>query len=202
VQRCIEGLLILITPAATLISAGADVFIHYAFGDKFAPAELGLSILSLVFILFYVSIILCNAMIIDNRSWPLTLISLAAIPIMAVCMVLFVPLGRRLFGTGGECAGAAIAVIANEIFVVIAILSRFGFAPMNRRNVGVLLKSAAIALCVLLVNRPLRGLGPARLLLELGIYAALALATRLVRPGEMMQAIRVIRAHRAEQATA
>jgi O-antigen/teichoic acid export membrane protein len=201
-RRCIEGLLILITPASTLISCGADVFIHYAFGDKFLPAQLSLSILSLVFILFYLSIILSSAMIIDNKSWSLTLISVAAMAIMAICMVVFVPLGRVAVGTGGESAGAAIAVIANEIFVVIALLSRFRFEPMDRRNVGVLIKSSAIALCVLLLNRPLHGLGPARLLVDLAIFVVLALATRLVRPGEMLKAIRVVRAHRAERATA
>jgi O-antigen/teichoic acid export membrane protein len=200
-RRCIEGLLIIITPASTLISAGADVFIHYAFGDKFAPAALGLSILSLVFILFYLSIILGSAMVIDNKSWALTVISLFAMAIMAIFMLIFVPLGRTLFGTGGECAGAAMAVIANEIFVVLAMLSRFGFTPMDRRNIGVLLKSVGIATVVLLINRPLQSLGPARLLVDAGLYLVLALAIRLIRPSDVMGALRIVRSRRTAAST-
>jgi hypothetical protein len=116
---------------------------------------------------------------------------------MAVLMLVFVPIGRALIGTGGECAGASAAVIANEIGVVVAMLSRYESPPLDCRNVVVLTKSVAIAAVVLVVDRFLRGLGPARLGLDLALYVVLALAVRLVRFDDVRRMIDIVKARRA-----
>ncbi len=201
-RRVIEALFILVTPVITMIAAGSDVFIHFAFGDKYAPAATGLSILSLVFLMFYLSIIICNGLIIAGKSWSVTLVSTSSIPCMALCMVAFVPLGRMIFGTGGECAGAAMAIIANETFVVVAILSRYTSSPFDRRNVVVLVKAVLVATGVLVANHALRRVGPARLVVDGGLYVALALLLRLVRLSDARRAISVLRSRQPDPSAA
>jgi O-antigen/teichoic acid export membrane protein len=197
VRRIIQALLIVVVPGTTLITAGSELFIHTAFGDRYMPAATGLSILSLVFLMFYLSIIMSNALVISGRSWSVTIISSSAVFLMPLFMITFVPLGRALFGTGGECAGAAMAVVANEVFVVIAMLSRFPSSPFDRRNIVVLLKAAAISATVLVNNHWMLRLGPVRLLLDAGLYACLALLTGLVRTEDVRRCIRAMRESRA-----
>jgi len=199
-QRCIEGLLITISPVTTLISVGSGIFVKLAFGEKFLPAQTGLSILSLVFVMTYLNIMLSSALIITGKSWSVTMISIGSILLLSLLMLVCVPVGRIMFGTGGECAGAAIATIISELCTVLAMLSRIGAKPMNRRNVEVLIKGLGISLTVIAIDRWLRkfGLGPVRLVADMGIYASLALAFGVVRPNDVRRAIGVLRSRRAE----
>jgi O-antigen/teichoic acid export membrane protein len=198
VRRTIEALIIIIAPATTLISAGSDIFISFAFGPKYAPATTGLSILSLVFLLYYVSIVLASGLVMLGRSWSVTVICSVAIVIMGASMLVFVPLGRKMFGVGGECAGAAMAVIANEIFVVIAMLTRFTELPFDRRNVTVLIRCVAICAVVLVTNHFLLRLGVVRLAIDMGLYAVLAVALGVLRTSDVRRVLDVLRARRAE----
>jgi O-antigen/teichoic acid export membrane protein len=199
VRRSLETLIVLIAPATTLLSCGADIFVRVAFGAKFAPAATGLSILSLVFVMFYLNIMLGNALVISGQEWWNTIVSVCSIFTMALLMLLCVPVGRVLLGTGGECAGAATAVIVNEMGVVAAMLSRFTSPPIDRRNVLVIVKSIAIAACVITTDRFIRGLGPARLVADLALYLALAVAIRVVRFEDVRDMIRVVRSRRSPE---
>jgi O-antigen/teichoic acid export membrane protein len=195
-RRSIEALVVLIAPIMTMISAGSDIFIRIAFGQRYLPAALGLSILSLVFLMIYLSILVSSALTIAGKSWSVTVISSGAVLIMAGLIIVFVPLGRALFGTGGECAGAAMAVIANEAFIVIAMLSRFRFAPFDRRNVSALIKATGISACVLVVNHLWHNLGAPRLLLDAALYLVLALVARLVSVTDVQRVVGVLRSRR------
>ena len=199
-QRSIEGLLITISPLTTLISVGSGIFVNLAFGPKFLPAQTGLSILSLVFVLTYLNIMLATALIITGRSWSVTTISISSILVLSAFMLIFVPIGRAVFGTGGECAGAAIATILSELCTVVAMLWRIGTKPMDRRNIEVLVKSMGISLTVIVVDRFLRGPAPGmiRLVADMGLYLVLALLTGVLRPNDVRRAINVVRSRRAE----
>jgi O-antigen/teichoic acid export membrane protein len=200
-RRSIEGLIVLIAPVTTLISAGSAIFLRAAFGEKYLPAATGLSILSLMFVMTYMNIMLASALIIQGKSWTVTLTSLGSIVVMAIFMLVFVPVGRSLLGTGGECAGAAAAVIASEVCVVLAMLRSTKYAPLDRRNVAVLVKSIAISTFVMLADRLLRPIGATRLLVDLILYVALALAIGVVRPADVRRTIRVLRSQRAQDVT-
>ncbi len=200
VRRSLEALFVIIAPATTLLCCGSDVFVRIAFGEKFAPAATGLSILSLVFVMFYLNIMLGNALIISGQEWWNTIIAVGSIFSIAVFMLICVPVGRRLLGTGGECAGASTAIILNEIGVVIVMLSRFDSPPLDRRNIVVIVKSLVIAACVITSDRFIRGLGPARLGLDLALYVVLALVLRVVQFDDVREMIRVVKARRAEPA--
>ncbi len=197
-RRAIEGMLVIIVPIMVLISVGSELWVKLAFGVKYLPAATGLSILSLVFVMTYLAMTLAGALVVLGKSWSVTLISAGAIVSMSGFMLVGVPFGRALFGTGGECAGAAMAVIANETCVVIAMLRRFRTPPLDGRNVAVLTKSLSIALLVIVLDRPMRGLGPARLVVDMTLYAALALATRVVRFDDVRRALRVMRPRRLD----
>jgi O-antigen/teichoic acid export membrane protein len=198
IRRSTEALIVIIAPVTTLISCGSDIFVRLAFGEKFAPAATGLSILSLVFVMFYLNIMLANALVISGQAWQNTLISVGSIFTLTLLMLVCVPVGRRLVGVGGECAGAAAAVIINELGVVVAMLSRFELPPLDRRNFVVIAKSLVIAVCVLTCDRFIRSLGPARLVADLGLYLVLALVLRVVQMSDVRQMIHVVKARRSQ----
>jgi O-antigen/teichoic acid export membrane protein len=200
-RRSVEGLIITIVPITVLMSAGSDVLIHFAFGDKYAPARTGLSILSLVFVMTYLDTMLAMVLIIRRQGWSVTIISISAVFITAILMFMFVPLGRHVIGVGGECAGAAASVIGSEACVLVAMLSRFRTFPLDARDIRVIVKSVALGLFILVVDRQLRFLGAARLLVDGGLYVVLAFAIRVVRVQDIRQLIKLLRLRRAEGAT-
>jgi O-antigen/teichoic acid export membrane protein len=192
-RRCVDALVIAVVPISVMISAGSDVFIHVAFGDSYAPAHTGLSILSLVFIMTYLDMMFGTALIIMGRGWFVTNISIGSVFVTATLMLVFVPLGRRVVGLGGECAGAAAAVVASEAFVLFAMMSRFPSFPLDARNRMILGKSCGLGAFVLVADRFLRGLGPSRLAADVVLFAVLALAIRLVTFEDIARLIELVR---------
>ncbi len=199
-RRSVEALVVIIVPITVLMSAGSDVLIHFAFGDKYAPARTALSILSLVFVMTYLDTMLAMVLIIRRQGWSVTIISISAVFVTGILMFLFVPLGRRLFGEGGECAGAAASVIGSEACVLVAMLSRFRVFPLDARNIRVIAKSTALGLFILVVDRQLRAFGALRLAFDGGLYLALAFAIGVVRIGDIRQVVRLLRGRRADGA--
>jgi O-antigen/teichoic acid export membrane protein len=200
-RRSIEGLVLIIAPITVFISVSSSVLIKLAFGDKYAPAAAGLSILSLVFAVTYVNMILSSALVVMGQSWSVTIISLLAILLMTGFMVVFVPVGRALFHVGGECAGAALAFISNESCVVLALMSRFKSSPLDARNVRAMAKTFVVAAIVIVIDRLMRPIGVVRLGVDVVLYVALALLLRLVRVSDARRVIDLIRARREEAAT-
>jgi O-antigen/teichoic acid export membrane protein len=198
-RRCLEGIVVAIIPITVLISAGADFLIHIAFRDKYAPARLGLEILSLVFVMTYMNTMLAMKLIIMRRGWSVTTISIASIFITALFVVIFAPIGRRWFGEGGECAGTAAAVIGSEACVLGAMLTRYQVFPLDGRNLRVFAKSLVLGIAVLFLDRQLRALGAARLIVDGLVYVLAALAIGVVRIPELALVIRLLRHRGAEQ---
>jgi O-antigen/teichoic acid export membrane protein len=196
-RRSLEGIVIVMIPATVLLSAGSEILIRLAFGAKYAPAATGLSIMSLVFAMTYVSMMCAINLNIMNRGWSVTVISIAAVFVTWLLMLALVPLGRRILGEGGECAGAAASVIGSEACVVGAMLTRFRSFPLDRRNVAALAKSAVLGVLVLVLDRQLRRLGVVRLAVDAAIYVVLALAIRVVRIADIELLIDLLRARRA-----
>jgi O-antigen/teichoic acid export membrane protein len=199
-RRCLEGVVVAIIPLTVLISAGSDVFIRVAFGAKYAPAATGLAILSLVFAMTYMNTMFAMALIVFGRGWSVTVISISAVFITGLLMLVLVPLGRHLIGEGGECAGAASSVIGSEACVLVAMLTRFHRFPLDARNVRVFLKSVGLAGAVLLLDRQLRFLGPARLAIDAVLFVSVAFAIRVVRFDDIGHVIRLLRMRGREPA--
>jgi O-antigen/teichoic acid export membrane protein len=192
-QRCLEGLVVAIAPITVLISAGSDFLIRAVYHEAYVPAATGLSILSLVFIMTYTNMMLANNLTVLRQGWSVTIISISSIFVMSALMLVFVPLGRRLLGEGGECAGAASSVIASEACTLVAMLARHRRFPLDRRNLRVFAKIAALSAFTLILNRQLRFLGPIRLLIDAGVYTGIALAIGIVRIRDIGHVVRLLR---------
>jgi O-antigen/teichoic acid export membrane protein len=197
-RRCLEGLVVAIAPFTVLISAGSDFLIRIAFGDKYAPAATGLSILSLVFIMTYMNMMFANSLTILKKGWSVTAISISSIFVTSALMLVFVPLGRRLLPEGGECAGAATSVICSEACVLVAMITRYRRFPLDARNLRVFAKIAVLAVATLFLNHHLRFLGGARLLVDAAFYVGLAFAMGVVHARDMAHVIRLLRHREGE----
>jgi O-antigen/teichoic acid export membrane protein len=198
-RRSLEALVVTIVPVTVLVSAGSDFLVHVAFGPKFAPAAAGLSILSLVFMMTYTNMMLATNLTILKQGWSVTVISVSSVFLTSLLMLVFVPIGRRLLGEGGECAGAASSVIFSEACVLTAMLTRYRRFPLDRRNIRVFAKTAALAVSILILNRQLRFLGPVRLVVDAAAYAGVALAIGVVRIKDVESVLRLLR-HRGPAA--
>jgi O-antigen/teichoic acid export membrane protein len=194
-RRCLEALVVTIIPITVILSCSSEYLIRLAFGPKFAPAAAGLSVLSLVFVLTYMNMMFAQNLIILRRGWSVTLISVGAVFVTSALMLGFVPLGRHLIGEGGECAGAAAAVIGGEACSLLAMVTRFREFPLDGRNIRVLVKSLALAGLVLIVDRQLHrmGFGAVRLAGDAVLYVVTALAIRIVRLDDVRNVIRLVR---------
>jgi O-antigen/teichoic acid export membrane protein len=192
-RRCLEGLVVAIAPVTVLLSAGSDFLIRLAFGEKYAPAATGLSILSLVFIMTYMNMTFAQNLTILKKGWAVTAISISSIFVTSALMLVFVPLGRRLLPEGGECAGAAMSVICSEACVLVAMITRYRRFPLDARNVRVFATIGVLAVLTLVLNHHLRFLGGLRLLIDGAFYVGLAFATGVVRVRDMAHVIRLLR---------
>src|SRR4029079_19237136 len=76
-RRAMEGLVVAATPVTLLMALGADLWVKVAFGRSFEPAAISLRLLAPVFIATYMAMLLSSALIITNKAWRLTLISLS-----------------------------------------------------------------------------------------------------------------------------
>jgi O-antigen/teichoic acid export membrane protein len=192
-RRALEGIVVAIAPVTVLISAGSDILIRVAFGAKYAPAHVGLSILSLVFVMTYMNMLFSLHLIVQGMGWSVTTISVGSVFVTSALVVLLVPLGRRLLPEGGECAGAATSVILSEAIVLVAMVSRFRTFPLDARNIRAIGTSVAIGAAVLVLDKQIRGLGPARLAVDAVAYTVLAFGTGAVRVSDLGVVLRLIR---------
>ena len=195
-RRAIEGLLILAIPVTLLIGIGADFWVRIAFGQSFGPATLSLRCLAPLFVATYLTIMLSLALVVLERSWRLTIISMIGLGLLPLLILVLVPL-MKPFGQGAAGSGAAIAVTLMELVTAALLLQTVGRRTIDRRNVLAILKSIAVALVVIALHRALYFLGPARLIVDMLAYAALALAVRVLRFGEVITVIKLVRRERA-----
>jgi hypothetical protein len=150
-----------------------------------------------MFAMIYMNTLLAMHLIIMGRGWSVTILSASAIFVTSALMLILVPLGRRWMGEGGECAGAAMAVIASEACTVGGMVTRYDKFPLDGRNVSSIGKSVLVGVAVLILDRPLRVLGGARLVLDGIVYVLLAFAVRAVRPEDVAAALRLVRENRS-----
>jgi O-antigen/teichoic acid export membrane protein len=194
-RRAIEGLLILAIPVTLLIGLGADFWVRLAFGRSFGPAALSLRCLAPLFVATYLAIMLALALVVLERSWRLTIVSLTTLGLLPLLILVMVPLAKR-FGEGYAGAGAAIAVTSMELITASLFLHTVGRRALDRRNVLAIAKSIAVALAVIALHRSLAFMGPLRLIVDMLAYAVLALAVKAVRLSEAIAVIKTVRSER------
>jgi O-antigen/teichoic acid export membrane protein len=77
IRQATEPILAVAIPASLFISVGADLWLRLLFGHAYAPATLALRILAASSVVIYVAIVYALTLIMLERAWTLTLISVA-----------------------------------------------------------------------------------------------------------------------------
>jgi O-antigen/teichoic acid export membrane protein len=194
--RSMELILTVAIPASLLINLGAPFWIRVIFGAAFAPAAPALRVLATMFVLTYVAIVQAITLMMLERAWTLTVISMAGLVVNAVLNLCFIRFSMRTFGLGGGGTGCALAMLATEIFVTSCMMVVVGRGAFDRRSLGAIGKSLAACAVVGGVHHFLASLGPARLAIDLAVYLALVLATGGLRLKEMVGVAReAVRSH-------
>jgi hypothetical protein len=97
-------------------------------------------------------------------------------------------------GLGGAGMGCAIAMTARELTIVCIFLYFLGKRAVDGRAASGTIKSLVVCGIVVAVDRMfLVSLGPARLAIDAAIYAFLAFALRIVRPGDVVTVLKMIK---------
>lgn len=152
-RRAIELILIIAIPTSLILGLGADVWVHLAFGDKFAPAVGSLRILAPMFVLTYVAMVTATLLVGLGRGWTVTAISLGGLAVNPILNYILVPILARRFGPGGGGMGAATALIITETLVTGTMQILVGRRAFDRRSLTMLAKTAVVCAVVVSVDR-------------------------------------------------
>ncbi|MCU0693258.1 MAG: oligosaccharide flippase family protein [Polyangiaceae bacterium] len=201
-RRAIEAVLGIAIPVSLMMGVGADTWIGVLFGPEFANSVSSLRILAPVFVITYIATLLATSLILLERAWTVTVVSLTGLGLNLVLNLLVVPYALRRFGEGGAGIGAASVMIVTELSVAVAFLVLLGGRSFDRRSAIVVLKSVGAVMVVIGIDWLMSGLGAARLLLDALAYGALVLATGAVRPKEVAELVRTSLARKAAGADA
>jgi O-antigen/teichoic acid export membrane protein len=194
-RRAIEGLLVLAIPVTLLIGVGADFWVRVAFGPSFGPSAMSLRCLAPLFVATYLTIMLALALVVLERSWRLTIISLIGLGLLPLFVLLLVPLAKP-HGQGAAGAGAALAVTAMEVITAAMFLQTVGRRALDRRNVLAVTKSMGVAIAAVALHRALAFMGPLRLIVDMLFYALMALVVRVLRLDEVITVVKMVRSER------
>lgn len=197
VRRAIEAALLVALPLSLVTGLGADVWVHVVFGKAFGPAVLSLRVLAPVFLFTYVAMLAATALVMLGRPWRVAALSMVGLVINPALDLLLVRWSSRTFGPGGAGAGAAIALLATEAFVAIAMVATVGRRAFDRRSVRAIVAALGASLAVVALDRLLVSIGPARLLVDLCAWLAMAVALGAVRPSTLPLVLRALRSARA-----
>jgi O-antigen/teichoic acid export membrane protein len=194
-RRAIEGLLVLAVPVTLLIGLGADFWVRLAFGRSFGPAAMSLRCLAPLFVATYLALMLALALVVLERSWRLTIVSLIGLGVLPLLILVLVPLAKPL-GVGMAGAGAAVGVTAMELMTAGLFLQTVGRRALDTRNVLAIVKSMGVAAVVIALHQALAFMGHWRLIVDMFAYAVLALALKVVRLNEAINVIKTVRSER------
>lgn len=190
-------------PASLFLGVGADLWVRLLFGVAFAPATLALRILTMTFVLTYVNIIYAITLVMLERAWTLTLISVCGLGVNIGLNLLLVPRTLVWLGDGGGGAGCAMALLGTEILVTAAMIGTVGRRAFDKPTLSMLAKSGAACVIVIIVDRLARDLGWARMLLDASVYLGIVIATGALRARELVSGLlvagRSIAASRAQR---
>ncbi len=188
--RSVELILAIAVPGSLLIVLGADLWIRIMFGAAFAPASTPLRIMSPVFVLTYVATVNAIGLILLGRGWTVTKVSLMGVVLAPTLALVLIPFGASHLGgplhLGGAGAGAALANLATESCVTIAMTTLIRFKTFDRTGLVLLGRTAVVCALVIAIHISLSSLGHVRLIADALAYVALAIALRAVRWREML----------------
>jgi O-antigen/teichoic acid export membrane protein len=194
-RASIRTVLLLAIPGSLTIALGADLWVTIAFGKSFAPAAGAVRFLAPMFLATYLAILLSVALVILQRSWSLTVVSIVSL-VMEVVLVPPAVWALRDSGDGGAASGVAIGLVVAESLTAALMLRAVGRQALDRATVIALGKCLLLGAGTFFLDSALHSLGPARLAIDLAAYAVGVVATRAVRIDEARALVQLIRQRR------
>jgi O-antigen/teichoic acid export membrane protein len=202
-RRATEAVLVGAIPVTMMLSVGADVWIHVLYHKApYDPAIPTLRVLAPSFVLTYVAVLLSTALILFDRGWQVTLVSIGSLALQPFLITFMVPFGAQHFGVGGAGLGNAIVFSFLELFSVVGFALYLGKRAVDARCVMAIVGSLVAFAVVAVLDRFLLSLGPARLVLDAIAYTVIVLATRAVRIQDVRSVIELAKERRRERAAA
>ena len=190
VCRSMEMILTVAVPASLMLNLGSDWVIRLIFGASYAPAAMALRVLSTTFVLTYVAMIYSTTLVMLERAWLLSWISVCGLVINAVLNLVIVRFSVHLLGEGGGGTGCALAMLITEIVVTAWLAISIGRGAFDRRSVSVVLRSLAAYGVVSGAHVLMRPLGPIRLAVDVALYFVIAIAIGALRPKELVATVK------------
>jgi O-antigen/teichoic acid export membrane protein len=184
VRQATEPILAVAIPVSLFLSVGADLWLRLLFGHAYASAVLALRILAGSSVLIYVAILYALTLIMLERAWTLTWISIAALVVNVGLNVVLIPRSIAFFGEGGGGAGCALAALGTHIFVAVAMAAVVGREAFDGPTLRLIGKSLAACLLVAIVDRMITRLGWGRLAVDAIVYLTVVVSTGALRMGE------------------
>ncbi|HVH41003.1 MAG TPA: oligosaccharide flippase family protein [Labilithrix sp.] len=191
-RRGIEGVCVCAIPLTLMLALGAEFWIHITQGDAFLPAARSLRWLAPTFVFSYANVLLWVALMILDRSWTITVISIVGLVLLPTFTLIAVPLTKNM-GPGGAGMGCAIAMSARELVICCVFLYFLGKRAVDRRAASNTAKSLVVCGIVIAADRLLTSLGPARLAIDAALYTVLAFAFRIVGPSDIIAVLKMIK---------
>jgi O-antigen/teichoic acid export membrane protein len=189
-RRSLELLLVIAIPVSLMMGLAADFVIGTIFGRAFLPSIPALQVLAPMFVLTYVAMLSAMTLVLTGRGWTTTIISLSSIAANALLNVALLRPGHRWLGAGGGGTTAAAISVATELLVVVAMLGAIGGKVFDKRNVATIAKCLVGCAVAIAAHAMLARLGPLRLVVDAGAYAAIVIASGAVRPGELLHTLK------------
>jgi O-antigen/teichoic acid export membrane protein len=192
-RRGFEAVIVVSIPLTLLLALGSEYWIHITIKDKFLPAADSLRWLAPTFVFAYANVLLWLALMILDRSWTITIVSIAGLVLLPVLIVIAVPLtaGR---GPGGAGMGVAMALSLRELVIVLVFLAFLRDKALDRRGAMALVKSLAICVAVAGANHFMLALHPLlRLSADALLYLVLMLGSRVLAPSDLKAVLKMVK---------
>jgi O-antigen/teichoic acid export membrane protein len=189
-RRSLEWTLAFAIPIAMMLGLAAPVIVHTVFGAKFEPAIGAMRMLMPIFVVVYVAILGATAMILLDRSWTVTMVTILSLVANAALNLALVRPSWHALGEGGAGIGAAAVSVGTEAVVACTYVWFLRREILDVRNVLSAVKSLGACGVVIAFHLAFGRLGAWRLPLDAGLYVVLVIATRAVRVSELVGLVR------------
>ncbi len=193
-RRGLEAVIVVSLPLTLILGLGAEYWIHITIRDKFLPAADSLRWLAPTFVFAYANVLLWLALMILDRSWTITIVSIAGLVLLPILIVIAVPLFAPI-GPGGAGMGVAIALSTRELVVLVVFLAFLGQKALDRRGLASAVKSLAICVVVATADHFFAHalVPPLRLAADAALYAALALVFGLIALSDLKAVLKMLK---------
>ncbi|HEY8086366.1 MAG TPA: oligosaccharide flippase family protein [Polyangiaceae bacterium] len=201
VRQATEPILVVAIPVSLFVAVGADLWLRLLFGRAFDPATTAVRILAGSSVVIYVAIVYALTLIMLERAWTLTLISVGGLLLNVVLNLLLIRPCLAAFGDGGGGVGCALAALGTHLFAAGAMIAFVGHKAFDASTYGMIAKSLLGCVLVVLVDRLGVSLGWLRLVPDVAVYLVVVLATGALRTKAMWQMVtEAVRSRRRSRA--